>query len=70
MNCKKSLKKDYTKITDYYEKLVLLTKKKYFVGPTNEWFIDNYYLLRVYLKSNGENKVKISFYKYLIKVSF
>ncbi len=46
MNCKKSLKKDYTKITDYYEKLVLLTKKKYFVGPTNEWFIDNYYLLR------------------------
>ncbi len=56
---KRRLKSNYKKITKYYEKLVELTKKKYFVGPTNEWFIDNYYLLReVYVQLNSLKKDK------------
>lgn len=46
MNYKKRMKRNYKKITNYYEELVALTKNKYFVGPTNEWFIDNYFLVR------------------------
>ena len=32
-------------IEDYYEKLVDLTKNHNFVGSTNEWIIDNFYLV-------------------------
>ena len=32
-------------IEDYYEKLVELTKNHNFVGSTNEWIIDNFYLV-------------------------
>ena len=32
-------------IEEYYEKLVGLTKNHNFVGSTNEWIIDNFYLV-------------------------
>ena len=32
-------------IEDYYQNLVSLTKNHKFVGSTNEWIIDNYYLV-------------------------
>ena len=32
-------------IEEYYEKLVDLTKNHNFVGSTNEWIIDNFYLV-------------------------
>ncbi len=37
--------KQYKYISDYYDYLVELTKEHYFVGTTNEWIIDNYYLV-------------------------
>lgn len=36
---------DYTEINDYYNFLVDKTKQLEFVGITNEWLIDNYYLI-------------------------
>ena len=39
-------KKEYGKIRAYYKWLIELTQDKYFVGPTNEWILDNYYLIR------------------------
>ena len=32
-------------IENYYEKLVSLTKNHNFVGSTNEWIIDNFYMV-------------------------
>ena len=36
---------DCNNIESYYEKLVELTKNHNFVGSTNEWIIDNFYLI-------------------------
>ena len=36
---------DCSNIEKYYEKLVDLTKNHHFVGSTNEWIIDNFYLV-------------------------
>ena len=36
---------DCNNIENYYEKLVELTKNHNFVGSTNEWIIDNFYLI-------------------------
>ena len=36
---------DCSNIEKYYEKLVELTKNHNFVGSTNEWIIDNFYLV-------------------------
>lgn len=49
-------------IENYYEKLVELTKNHNFVGSTNEWIIDNFYLVveqRNYLKRFFKNKKNI-----------
>ena len=32
-------------IDSYYQNLVTLTKNHYYVGSTNEWILDNYYLV-------------------------
>ncbi len=37
--------RQYKFVSDYYDYLVELTKEHYFVGITNEWIIDNYYLV-------------------------
>lgn len=39
---------EYKDITDYYNYLVELTKNFKYVGITNEWLIDNYYILAEY----------------------
>ena len=36
---------DFEVVNKYYNYLVEQTKKKEFVGITNEWLIDNFYLL-------------------------
>ena len=53
---------DCNNIENYYEKLVELTKNHNFVGSTNEWIIDNFYLVveqRNYLKRFFKNKKNI-----------
>ncbi len=53
---------DCNNIEDYYEKLVDLTKNHNFVGSTNEWIIDNFYLVveqRNSIKRTFKNKRKI-----------
>ena len=59
MNIKKSIKN----VNNYYNFLVSLTKKHYFIGITNEWIVDNYYLLVEknehilhFLKNKKQNK--------------
>ncbi len=37
--------KECKNIEEYYEKLIELTKNHNYVGSTNEWIIDNYYLV-------------------------
>ena len=37
--------KDFNYINNYYNLLVDMTKKQEYVGITNEWIIDNFYLL-------------------------
>ena len=32
-------------IDAYYQNLVTLTKNHFYVGSTNEWILDNYYLV-------------------------
>ena len=32
-------------VEEYYQNLVSLTKNHNYVGSTNEWIIDNYYLV-------------------------
>ena len=41
----KKIMKDCKWIEDYYENLVNLTKNHSYVGSTNEWIIDNFYLV-------------------------
>lgn len=36
---------DFKYITKFYNKLVNLTKNHLFTGITNEWIVDNYYIL-------------------------
>ncbi len=36
---------DFKYITNFYNKLVNLTKQHLFIGITNEWIVDNYYML-------------------------
>ena len=36
---------DFKYITKFYNKLVNLTKQHLFIGITNEWIVDNFYLL-------------------------
>lgn len=48
--------KECKEIAKYYEKLVTLTKNHNYVGSTNEWIIDNYYLV-----VETRNFVKTSF---------
>ena len=36
---------NFEKVNDYYNYLVDKTKQKEYVGITNEWLIDNFYLL-------------------------
>ena len=53
---------DCNNIENYYEKLVELTKNHNFVGSTNEWIIDNFYLVveqRNSLKRIFKNKKNI-----------
>ena len=49
--------KDFEDITDYYNFLVNKTKNHEYVEITNEWLIDNYYLL-VEHKNNILNSKK------------
>ncbi len=44
-NVYKKFIKDFNDINEYYNYLVNKTKKKEYVGITNEWLIDNFYLL-------------------------
>ena len=36
---------DFEQVNDYYNYLVDKTKKKEYVGITNEWLIDNFYIV-------------------------
>jgi len=49
--------KNYDKIVKHYEYLVNLTKNHIFVGSTNEWIIDNFYLI-VEIKNNLKQSYK------------
>ena len=50
-------KKHYEIISKHYEYLVNLTKNHIFVGTTNEWIIDNFYLI-VETKNNLKRAYK------------
>ena len=56
-NIIKKFKSNFEDITEYYNFLVSKTKKHEYVDITNEWLIDNYYLL-VEHKNNIENNKK------------
>ena len=56
-NLIKKFKSNFDDITEYYNFLVAKTKKHEYVDITNEWLIDNYYLL-VEHKNNIENNKK------------
>ena len=56
-NIIKKFKSNFEDITEYYNFLVAKTKKHEYVDITNEWLIDNYYLL-VEHKNNIENNKK------------
>ena len=52
---------DFKYITKFYNKLVNLTKNHLFIGITNEWIVDNYYILvekNEVIKSFKKNKKK------------
>ena len=49
--------KDFKKINDYYNYLINKTKNACYVGITNEWIIDNFYLLAEH-KTNISNDKK------------
>lgn len=58
-----SFNKDYKNIAKHYRTLVKLTKKNLFVGITNEWIVDNYYvvveqktLINKFLKKRKKSK--------------
>ena len=40
--------KRFNKINKYYNYLIKQTRKSFYVGITNEWIIDNFYLLKIY----------------------
>ncbi len=41
----KEYKKNHKNIKKYYTQLIELTKNHHYVGVTNEWIVDNYYML-------------------------
>ena len=47
---------DYTNISEYYSYLINKTKQPEYVGITNEWIIDNYYLIIELLKKLEKRK--------------
>ena len=60
------IKQDFKNITKYYNELVKITKKHYFIGISNEWIVDNYYLIvekkehiNQFLKDSKHNKYLI-----------
>ena len=53
----KLFKKNYDIIFQHYEYLINLTKNHIFVGTTNEWIIDNFYLI-VEIKNNLKRAYK------------
>ena len=55
----KLFQKNYDIISKHYEYLVNLTKNHIFVGSTNEWIIDNFYLI-VETKNNLKKSYKTS----------
>ena len=57
-NIIKKFLNDFQDITEYYNFLVTKTKEHQYVGITNEWLIDNYYLL-VEHKNNLLNSKKV-----------
>ena len=50
---------DFEVVNKYYNYLVEQTKKKEFVGITNEWLIDNFYLLVEHKTNVIQNKKDI-----------
>ena len=54
----KTFFRDFNKINNYYDYLIEKTKKMEYVGITNEWLIDNFYLL-VEHKTDIVNEKKI-----------
>ena len=44
-NSYKAFKKSVRIVTDYYMLLVEETKMQRLVGSTNEWILDNYYMI-------------------------
>ena len=55
----KKLKSNFEYITEYYNFLVEKTKKHEYVDITNEWLIDNYYLLVEHKNNIEHNKKEI-----------
>ena len=57
MNRYKKFLENCKTIEKYYNYLICLTNNHNFVGPTNEWIIDNYYIV-VELKENIKKRLK------------
>lgn len=51
---------DYTNISEYYSYLINKTKQPEYVGITNEWIIDNYYLIIEHKNYIMDNKKCLS----------
>ena len=69
----KSMKKfllNFKDITEYYNYLVKKTKDHQYVEITNEWLIDNYYLLAEHKNSIVNSKKKIKKYSKLIDKNY
>ena len=62
--------KDFGEITDYYNYLIRKTKNHEYVDITNEWLIDNYYVLAEHKNGIVANKKKINKYSKIINKNY
>ena len=59
-NLVKNFFSDFEDINEYYMFLVEKTKQKEYVGITNEWLIDNFYLLLEHKSNIVHDKKEIT----------
>ena len=69
-NIIKKFLKDFDSITEYYNFLVDKTKKHQYIEITNEWIVDNYYLLVEHKNNILESKKELLKDKKIFKINY
>jgi hypothetical protein len=72
------ISKKFRNIANHYNTLINMANNHFFVGITNEWIVDNYYLLvekksiiKSFYKNNGINKYaakNVNLYKVILEI--